>query len=433
MPVSETQDEVVSFRTIGNQGNAPRPTQSETVDSATGRVTIDRGPSVVDETTREGGGKGRVLKESTLKLMEKLEKSEPASHEQGDADDDAPEAQDDPDDADAEVAADGESAEDGDADETEEGDEDKAPSEVDEARASASRLEEHNRALLAELEQAKNTPARERTGHEQTLVDAYAAYVDEGSVPALRKFIGAVIGAAPDSKDVDAELTGLYADLTARELNVPLDHSHQAMREASRARLALARDKRERAESEKKPTPANTGEAAQIETASRYIDNLLVTKGQSGTSIRDEFPMLMSLAEDFDGFKPAELLARAIKREYTVGTLDPRLSEQDAIRAVARKIEQHYEAVHAKVVAAKPSKKNTTNSGDPKKPAAADKASQDKRQNHGARTITNATASVAPGTKPKMKQKAATTEKARKDFPSDKAWREHLLSKHFND
>jgi hypothetical protein len=427
MPANDTVDEVVSSRMP--RGPSSFPTVSETVDPSTGAVTQNR-PGVEQETTREGGKTARVFKDSTLKLMEKLDK--PAAHEVGDPDDEAGEAAavpaeaEDPDDAGlvepgAEAA--GEAGE-----EVVEGE----PAEVETLRADHARLTESNARLVAELDAAKKVPARQRTEREQALVDAEAAYTDQNSVVALRKFIGTVIGAAPDSKEVDEELTGLYADLTARELNVPLSEAQKASRDASRARLALARDKRERVESEKtKAAPTDSGEAQQIEQASRFIDNVLVTKGQNDASLAEEFPKLMTFAEDFDGFKPSELIARAVKHELQIGTMDPTLQPADMIRIVGRKIEQHYNTVVEKITKATQPKTDTTK-GASATPAAAKTASQAPRQNPGARTITNATASKAPGTAPKAKPKAApTAEKKRSDFKTDKEWKNHLLSKHF--
>ncbi len=429
MSVENFEDDVSPRGAAGPLG---RKTVNESFDPETGATKVVRGKSVEEDSVREGGSKGRTLKESTLKLMAALDK--PANDE-GDADEDGIDALDEAaavegEPADAEAA---EPSEEGDAGEEGEGEaKSEATSDADEARATNARLSASNARLVAELEAARQSP-KERAAHETMLAEAYAAYVDEGSVPAFRKFIGAIVGAAPDSKEVDAELAGVYADLTARELGVPLDETQQAKRGEARARLELARDKREKkAESDK--SAANPGEAQQIEQATKYVDNLLGLKSQSGTSIADEFPMLMTLAQDYDGFPPAEVLARAIKHEFKTGELDPQTNEMEAVRQIARKIEKHYDDVSSKIEKARAAKiKSTTQSGVPKKPAAVSE-SQEQRQKQGARTITNATASVAPGTKPKMKtQKAVVVEKARSDFKTDRAWRDHLLKAHFPD
>lgn len=447
MPETITQDEVVSERAPQARGGAlaARPVQTETVEANGGVAKTLKGSGVEEEAMKEGGRRGRTFKESTEKLLAKMDAkpapAAPAAHEVGDADEDEPaddadqgadevadsdetDAADAPDDA-AAAEAEGEG---------EEATKDEQPNEVETLKAAAQRFEQRNRELVGELEAARKTPKVQRTERENTLLAAEQSYIEEGSVPALRKFLSVIVGAGPDSKEVDTELAGLYLDLTSKEVGVALDQNQQALRDNARTRLLLARDKREKADAGKKAEPDNSvNEAAQYEQASKYVDNLLTTKGESGKSIADEFPMLMTLAEDFDGFKPSEVLARAVRQEYMTGTLDPRGSEIDAIRAVAQKIEAHYDVVAKNIEAAraKKTKPDTTKpSGQPKVVSA---PSKEQRKSEGARTITNTTASVAPAKLPKatVVKGKSTGEKTRKDFPSDKAWREHLLAKHF--
>lgn len=431
MPETQTVDEIVSTRTVGGRGGgglSARPVENESVDAA-GGTKVDRS-GIENDTHSEGGRRGRVLKESTAKLLEKFEQEEeedartPAPHEEGDADEEVADEAVDADEAPAEDAGDGEPAE-------EAGEED-APDPVAEFRETAQRLEARNRELINELETARKTPKSQRTERETALMAAEAAYIDEGSVPALRKFLSVITGAAPDSKEVDAELAGIYTDLTARELGVPLDQNQQTLRDNARTRLLLARDKREKVEAAKAPVVDNSAEAVQYEQAARYVDNLLVTKGQSGTSLADEYPMLMALAEDFDGYKPSEVLARAVRQEFMTGSLNPAGNELDAIRTVAQKIEAHYEAVAKKIEAARAKKTKPNTTTPSAKPKAAVEASQEQRRSTGARTITNAAASRAPATTPKTtKQKAQPAkEKTRKDFKTDAEWRQHLFDKH---
>jgi len=442
MPETQVIDEVVSTR-ARTGGQVARPMVDEVVEAGTG-VTKTIRAGVEEETTGEGGKKGRSFKESTLKLMEKLDKPDEgiAPHEQGDADED--------DAAEGAATGDGADAADGDdADEGEKTGEGEKPAEgeatkddapktedvVKEWQTKAEQLEAHNRHLVSENEQLRGRkPTVEREAHEKILSEAWQSYVEEGSVPALRKFLGAVVGAAPDSKEVDSELAGLYTDLTSRELNVPLTESQAALREAARARLALARDKRERTAAQTKTTePANGGEDGQrVGQVTQYVGNLLTVKAQGGTSIADEFPLLMSLSEDFDGVAPSELIARAMLREAQVGTLPPTLAQDElaCTRFIASKIEKHYKAVADKI--STKTAKNNTAQPTGKNPTVANKASTEPRQSHGARTLTNATASVAPATPPKVKSEAKpkTGPKTRKDFKSDAEWRSHLLAKH---
>lgn len=447
MPETQTVDEVVAERT--SRAPAARPAATETVSETGAAKTVRAG--VEEEAVPEGRRRGRAFKESTEKLLADMEKSDaaatlaagraPAPHEVGDADED------EPDEADAGAAADDDSGEagaddvaaaaEGVAAEESAGEEpaDDAPSEVDTIKATAARLEARNRELISELDAARKTPKAERTEREQTLLDAEDTYVNEGSVAALRKFLAVVVGAKPDSKEVSAELAGLYLDLTSQEIGVPLDQNQQALRDNARTRMLLAREKREKADAGKKADPGNgADEAVQYEHAAKYVDGLLTTKGTNGASIADEYPLLMSLSRDFDGYAPSEVIARAVRQEYMAGTIDPNGSETDAIRTVAQKIEKHYDGVAKRIEAARAKKNPTPDTTQPsgKTPKAASQESKEQRQSTGARTITNAAASRAPATPPKTtKQKASNAEKSRKDFPNEAAYREYLLAKHF--
>lgn len=446
MPDTQTVDEVVSSRSpaAGSMRGA-RPVIEETVDAQGAIARVSK--SAHEETMGEGGVKGRTFKESTLKLFEQLEgkagakpaakapaAKAPAPHEEGDPDEEeggqeqvAPNEGGDPDEEETAAPAEGEET----PAEGEEETKDETPPELEVLRADKTRLEQTNKALVAQLEAAKKAPRATRTPREQALIDAEAAYVDEGTVPALRKFLSVITGAPPDSKLVSEELAGLFADLSANELNVSLDQSQQAMRKASRAQLALARDKREKAESEKKAaTPVDVDEEQQIAGASRVIDTVLSTKTQTGTSIADEYPHLMTLAEHFDGMKPTEVLARAIKGELLAGSLDPKAPNEVNIRAVAAKIEAHYKAGADRIAAVR-SKTDTTKGASKQAPANATSKQQSGAKATGARTISNAAAGKAPNTAPKAKQTTKQSgPKSRKDFKSDAEWRNYLFDSH---
>ncbi len=417
------EDEVVSSR-----GSSRAPAQRAVVDetvTTSGEVTVRSGAE--EETVSEGGGTGRALSDSTKKLLAKLEAGKNAD----DPDDEVSETGDetDPDDvglvegaaapAKAPVqAATGEET-------TEEEPEEKAPV-VDEWQEKATRLDRVNRELLAQIEAFNKAPKAVNDPRVEALLAADQAYVDEGPVAAVRKFISVVLAAAHDSKDVEAELAGLYTDLTARDLGVPLETSHLAMREAARARLALARDKRERkAQSEaasQKPSAAGSDQVD--EAAITYIDNQLTTKREGGKSFADEHPMLMAMAEHLDGAKPGKLLAKVIKQEIQVGNLDRNLPDDVLIRKAAQRIEEHYQGLWKKFPTSQP-KTDITKSGD-QKTAPAKAASNEQRQQTQARTINNASASVAPATSPKTKKIEPQVEE-RPKFKSDKERREWAL------
>lgn len=437
MPETRTQDEEVAITpktdVAAARGVSARPVHDETV-APDGKVTSQR--SNIEDENHGLARNGRRLPDSTEKMLAKMEAAATsglAPHEEGDADEDEP--TDDVDEATDDTAD--ESAPDDavEGDDTAEEGED-APDEVAELRATAARTAERNAALVGELEAARKTPKSQRTERETALVAAESAYYEEGSVAAVRKFLSVITGAAHDSKDVDAELSGLYTDLTARELGVALDDNQRSLRDNARTRLLLARDKRDKAEAEKKPAADNSADAEpNYEAGTKYVESLLSTKNQSGTSHADEYPLLMTLSETFDsGYKPGEVIARAIRHEILTGTLDPtKTSDIDMVRTAASKIEAHYDAVAKKIEAARTKTKKpdtTTPSGN--KPKVAVEASTERRQSTGAPTITNATASRAPAKNPKAPIRVETTKgKSRKDFPSEAAWKDHLLNKHF--
>ena len=439
MPETVTQDEVVSLRSNPTRGgHSARPQEDESVHATNGTVEVDRS-GIENENHAIGDRRGRAFKKSTAELLDKFEKEAqdaraPAPHEEGDPDEDeAPEAEaasDDAEPAQDEVVAEGEST--GDAAEAEETEE-AIP--VNEWQTKAQTLEQRNRELLTELDTARKTPKNELTTRQSALIAAEASYIDEGSVASLRKYLSVITGAAPDSKEVEAELRGLYADLTAVELGVPLDQNQQALRDNARTRLLLARDRREKADADKKPDADNSANVESYEQAAKYVDNLLVVKGQSGTSLADEYPMLMDLAEDFDGFKPSEVLARAIRQEIMTGTLDPKTADIDMVRMVAPKIEKHYDDVAKRIEAARAKQSKKLGTTTSVKPKVATDESTEQRQSKGARTLSNAAASRAPAKLPKAtKQKAQPiVEKSRKDFKTDAEWRNHLLKLHFPD
>lgn len=407
--MSEIVDTVTSLR--GGNGPAARPTVTETVeaDGQSPAVTLNRA-GIEEERFSEGGRKGRVLKESTQKLLEQFdqERVRRARVDAGEIEDDGEEAV-------VETASDPDDV--GLVDEVKTETAEKIEEPVVDQRFE--RLESANRKLTEELETERKRPRGDMNDRLKALDEAEKAYVDDGPVAAFRRFLAVVLNAAPDSKEVDSELSGAYVDLTARELNVPLEAAHQATREAARTRLALARDRRERkAEAE---ATAKLGEkdtdTQQAEQASTFIGNRL-------TTVSGEYPMLMALAEELDGMKPSMLIWRTMQRETKIGNLDPALGDDALINAAAKLLENNYQRLAERLGKAKPSTTDTTTSE-----PVAKTVSKDQHQGKAVRTITNANASVAPATSPKQKTSKQPEEKPK--FKSDKERREFLLKKHF--
>lgn len=414
MSQEEIVDEVVVNGPRPNSANAGRRNshvQTEYIGDRGMPVRVERGGAIVEEDkVSESGRKRTPLRESTQKLVEMIDRG-----------DDPPEevAGEDPDDkglVDPVEAA-----------PAEEKAVDAAPSPADVITAERDRYAEHNRQLLAELDGVRKAPARgEPSEREKALDEAERTYLDD-PIASVRRLIGTVLGVAHDSKDVDTELSGLYTDLTSRELNVPLEAAHKATREAIRARQMLARDKRERkAESE---ATVNRGtqdeESRHTEEAATFIDGRLSTKSMTGKSIADDHPLLMQFAEELDGMKPSTLLWKVIQRETKTGVLDPKMPDDQMIPAAAKLVERHYQSLAERFGKARPTLTPTdTAKTDPAKATA--NASQEQRQTPGARTITNATASVAPATSP-TKKAAPKQEEAPPKFKTNKERQEWAL------
>lgn len=298
-----------------------------------------------------------------------------------------------------------------------------AASPADEWKTKYDAVERANRKLVADLEAARAAPREAPLSERHTqLADAEETYVNEGASAAFRKFLGVVLGAAPDSKEVEAELALAYMDLTAGDLGVPLTDAQQAKRDAARARLALARDKKERKSAAETPKPVPEQTGADIEKMSSFIGNRLTTKNAEGKSLGDDFPLLTRFSQTLDGMSPDTLIARTIDLYSKTGVIDVASygnRDDDLIRDVAKKIEEHYDNLASEFGKAKTPKTDTTQS----KPAIAP-TSEEQRQSHGAR-ITNANAGAAPASPPTKK----TTEKKKLPLKGS-ARREALFNKH---
>jgi hypothetical protein len=301
------------------------------------------------------------------------------------------------------------------------------PAAPSEDKLRADRLEAANVKLAADLEVERARP-RGTTGFV-----AKTDYLDD-STTALREYIAHTLGIAdPKAKEVDAELALLYTDLTAKELGVPVEEAQQAKRDAARTRQILAREKRER-EASKQTTEADAKADLEAKTAAHaasIIGNRLQTKREDGTAIAESFPLLMALSQDLDGMKPESLLWKVVEREIKMGRFDPGTPNEQLIDAAAKLVETHYQAVVAKATKATTPKVSPPSTAPKPNDATASASKETRQQSHGARTLTNADASVAPSTPPAPKKPAAKKEPPPK-FKSDserKDWALRHLSK----
>lgn len=260
------------------------------------------------------------------------------------------------------------------------------------------RLLEHNTRLLSEVESLRGKQ-REPGDREKALLDV-ANMAVEKPVQAIRKLIALAHGIEDDkSKDIDEELSGIYKDLTELELGVSLDTAAKAERESKRTRRIMERDKRdmerERKAAEeraKQPAAGNEDEANH-----RAVASFLATKGTDGKSPADEFPVTMKVAAKISGVPVEKLVWNEIRRAVQTGALDPKSSDADLIKAASKSIEQRFQALRDVFTEAFP-----TSTATPAQATGATESKADPASN-GVRTITNASASVAPATPPASK------------------------------
>lgn len=416
MADTEVVDEVVGPGFAKTNGQVRRAAVEETVESGTSRVVSSKSGGVVEEEDLDDNTsmrRERKMKDSTKALLAKIDAGE--EDEDEDPDDEglvekeekkpAPKKEAKP--APEKVVDDKKTEKEG-----EETEEPAEKEEVDEFKASMTKLQtdydqlkEANRKLVDDLETAKKQPRAPKISEKlQALDEAEKMYLDD-SIGAVKRMIATVLGVKTDAPEVAEELRGLYTDLTAQELQVPLEQAHKASRDAARTRQLLARDKRERQAESAKPEAEDQPEAdtKQLELVTERIGQLNAPQAD-GSTILGEFPMLMTLAEKLDGMKPEHLLWRVLQRETKAGTIKPGTDEA-MLKQAAKMIEAHYTSLAEDFDRVKTKKQNDTTKRETTK--ADDTASKEKSQSTGARTIKAADASVAPATTPK---KAPTKE-----------------------
>lgn len=296
--------------------------------------------------------------------------------------------------------------------------------------AENARLVEHNRRLVAELEAARKQPAPatrgEPSAREKALDDAERGYLDD-SIGSVRRFVATALGIDdPASEAVTREIKFLYQDLTQLELGVALGPEHQAAKEAARTRMLLERDKRDRKAETVKPSAAT--DPGQDVTAAREAAAVPVIADHFvATKHAEKFPLLMKLAPKLDGMPPEKLVWKLIERGIQTGEVARNDPDDKLIEYASNLVENHYKALRDEIApASAPSTATPAQAG----VTATDQKAQPTSQ--GPRTVTNASASVAPATLPAATT-PATTEQPKPKFRNEKERREFLVAKHFGD
>lgn len=417
--MSDFTDTVVSKPAAASAGDRDIRASRQVIEETIEENDVSSVPTSakLDEATLDFGE--RKLPDSVKEKIAAMVKKNAASDEAGDvatdepgtAKETAPAAETKP--ADAAVATTATTAETKPTDPPkEEKPADATPDPTVEYKATIDRLETTNKKLLADLETERKRP---KPGQERKGPD----YLED-STSWLRQRIADELGIEDlKAKEVDEELAGIYADLTAKELGVTPNEAQQAKRDAARTRQLLAREKRERKAGEQSDADKvkAEAEAKKADDAATFIGNRLQTKRDDGRLFADEYPLLIELSEVVHGQKPERLLWSVIESGIQTGRLDPAAGDDVLIEAAAKHLETRFQALAAKATQA--SSKKTTNTSqtstaqpsDAKSPAAPVSESKDQRQSHGARTLTNADASVAPATPPAKKPETKTNER----------------------
>lgn len=298
-----------------------------------------------------------------------------------------------------------------------------APDPAAEHIEARTKLEEHNRKLVAELAAARARPARgEPTARDKALDEAEKGYLGD-SVGSVRRLIATALGIEdPASKDVDKELTYLYHDLTKRELGVALDPAVQNDRENDRTRRMLERDRRERT------APVSAPDETAARTAQDAAQATAIAGMLPGLKHAEKYPLLTAHSEALHSAKPEVLIWEVIKHEIAAGVIRPDANgkypdDATLIDHASKTIETRYQALRDRFAPAA-----ATSTATPTQPTVTTDAKADPAP--GVRTITNASASVAPATLPAAKPEPTT---APMKFKNDKERIRYLANKHFPD
>lgn len=286
------------------------------------------------------------------------------------------------------------------------------------------RLLEHNKRLVAELEQRKVTPTSEPDERSKAL-DEIERGLTTDSVGSLRKLVALNAGVKdPASPEVDRLMAGIYAEWTAHELKMKMDPAQQALIGTERNRLLIARDRREQ-EAAAAKAAADRDASSYTAKQTEYVRTL---DGQlESAKHAEQFPLLMKHSKVFDGQSPGSLIFSAVRRGINAGEFSTDTPDATLINHYSKQIESHYQALRDQIVGAPTSTATPAQAIVPStdKPADADKP--------GARTITNANASVAPAALPTATPPAPNDKPEPPKWRNEKQRRQQLAEKYFKD
>lgn len=285
------------------------------------------------------------------------------------------------------------------------------------------RVTARNRELVAENERLRSGGARrEPTPREKSLDEIERTYLDNPR-DAIRRLAALALGHEdPKHADVTAEIRGLLQDLTAEDLGVSVDQSQQALREAARTRYLLAREQRERKAEQaaaSKPSESSDGpDAGHHVTIVNRLQERQIDGPNSGKTIADANPVLKML-----GGKPETALLQIIKQGIEAGEMDPKSDNNALIQQAIDKVNSHFKQQH-QVLAGIYGGATVPSTAAPT--AATETANKGEGQGQAPRSITNASASVAPATPPAKAEITPTPKRPR----TEEARRQAIIDRH---
>ena len=295
------------------------------------------------------------------------------------------------------------------------------------------RLTEHNRRLAAEVEQLRG--GRYEPDERLKALDQIEETWTTDPIGALRKLVALNAGLKEDSPEIDKLLSHAYADWTGVELKVPIDPGKRGEIESARNRLLIERDRRRR-----DADAAKAKAEAEAEQGKQRVTEQVNSLGQrlKAETHETKFPLLMEHSQMFDGLRPEQLLFSVIRRGIAAGEFDKDTPDDKLIAHYSAEIEKYYQPRYAKLedhfkAKLEPHFKEkfatTTSAPSTATPAqASESRTEPAADTHqaGVRTITNASASVAPPAPP-----AAATPPAKNDTPPPKFRNEDERRRHY--
>lgn len=295
-----------------------------------------------------------------------------------------------------------------------------------ELAARVDRLVEHNKRLVAELDRRSAAAA---TPDERTrALDEIERGLTTDTLASVRKLLALNAG-IKDAADpaVDRLLGGLYAELTANELKMPMDAGQRALMEAERTRRLVERDKKDAlaAESAKQVKEAESAENERNANVGMQLSQHLESSKHA-----EQFPLLMRHAATIDKVSPGELVWAAIRHGIRAGESSKDDSDETLINRYSKKIETFYQDHLAKLGITRPEVASTSTAAPAQAtvPATENKADA---SNNGVRTITNASASVAPPAPPAQPTSQPTDKTVPKKWRNEDERRQQLAKHHF--